>query len=333
MRLIARADVLVENFSPGTLDALGLGYAQLSARHPRLIYCSITGFGATGPERDRPGYDAVIQAEGGLMSLTGPGGGEPYRLGVAIADIAAGLYAAQGITLALLVRERTGKGQYVDVGMLDAVASLLTYQAGIYFTTGHDADADGQPPPEHRARTTRCLPRTARSSSPWATTGSGGRSASLTGLGALAADERYATNAGARAALRRAAAGARRTCCARARARRGSTCSCRPACRAPRCASLDEVLADPQLLAREMIETVEHPSAGALRVLGLPIKLSDTPGAVSSAPPRLGEHTAAVLEELLGPVARRRSSPPPRRRRRGGGAGRARHTGAVDGLR
>ena len=128
--------MLVENFQPGTLDALGLGYASLAARHPRLVYCSITGFGATGPLRDRPGYDAVVQAEGGLMSLTGPGDGEPYRLGVAIADIAAGMFAAQGITLALLVRERTGKGQLVDIGMLDSVAALLTYQAGIYFTTG-----------------------------------------------------------------------------------------------------------------------------------------------------------------------------------------------------
>jgi formyl-CoA transferase/CoA:oxalate CoA-transferase len=134
--LIARADVLVENFHPGTLEALGLGYAALADRDPRLVYCSITGFGATGPLRHRPGYDAVVQAEGGLMSLTGPADGDPYRLGVAIADIAAGMFAAQGIALALLVRERTGKGQFVDIGMLDSVASLLTYQAGIYFATG-----------------------------------------------------------------------------------------------------------------------------------------------------------------------------------------------------
>ncbi|MDO8836562.1 MAG: CoA transferase, partial [Vicinamibacterales bacterium] len=134
--LIARADILVENFAPGTLDRLGLGYEAIAAIHPRLVYASITGFGTTGPLRDRPGYDAVVQAEGGLMSLTGPGDGEPYRLGVAIADIVAGLFATQGILLAMLVRERTGRGQHVDVGMLDSVVSLLTYQAGIYFTTG-----------------------------------------------------------------------------------------------------------------------------------------------------------------------------------------------------
>jgi formyl-CoA transferase len=135
-QLLARADVLVENFRPGTLDAIGLGYTAVAERHPRLIYCSITGYGLTGPQRDRPGYDAIAQAEGGLMSLTGPEGGEPHRLGVAIADMAAGMFAVQGITLAMLALARTGRGQLVDVSLLDSVAALLTYQAGIYFRTG-----------------------------------------------------------------------------------------------------------------------------------------------------------------------------------------------------
>ena len=297
-QLIARADVLVENFSPGTLDALGLGYAGLSVRHPRLVYCSITGFGATGPGRERPGYDAVIQAEGGLMSLTGPGGGEPYRLGVAIADITAGLYAAQGITLALLVRERTGKGQYVDVGMLDAVASLLTYQAGIYFTTGETPTRMGNRHPSIAPYDT--LP--AADGTLVLAVGNDGQWRGFcerTGLGALAGDERYATNA-ARVRhydlLRPVLADLLRT-----RTRQAWIDLLVPAgvpCAAVR--GVDEVLADPQLAAREMIATVQHPAAGALRVLGLPIKLSDTPGAVTSAPPRLGEHTATVLGELLG---------------------------------
>src|SRR5262245_52672195 len=135
-RLIAKADVIVENFRPGTLAKLKLDYASLEAAHPRLVYCSISGFGHTGPRSHEPGYDAVIQAEGGLMSITGPADGPPFRLGVAIADIVSGLFAAQGVTLALYVRERTGRGQAVDIGMLDAVAALLTYQAAIYFTTG-----------------------------------------------------------------------------------------------------------------------------------------------------------------------------------------------------
>src|SRR5207247_11057171 len=113
--LIARADILVENFRPGTLDELGLGYASLSQRYPRLIYASISGFGQDGPLRDRPGYDAVLQGEAGIMSLTGPPDGCGYKVGVAIADLVRGLFAAQGILLALYVREKTGRGQHVDV--------------------------------------------------------------------------------------------------------------------------------------------------------------------------------------------------------------------------
>jgi crotonobetainyl-CoA:carnitine CoA-transferase CaiB-like acyl-CoA transferase len=135
-RLIARADVLVENFRPGAMRRQGLDYETLSARYPQLVYASISGFGQHGPKRDRPGYDAVVQAEGGLMSVTGSSDGPPYRLGVAIADLVSGLLAAQGITLALFARHRTGRGQHVDIAMLDGVAALLSYQAGIYFATG-----------------------------------------------------------------------------------------------------------------------------------------------------------------------------------------------------
>jgi len=134
--LIARADVLVENFRPGTLARLGLDYASLAPAHPRLVYCSISGFGHSGPRTGEPGYDAVMQAEGGLMSITGAADGPPYRLGVAIADIVSGMFAAQGVAMALIARERTGRGQHVDIGMLDAVAALLSYQAAIYFATG-----------------------------------------------------------------------------------------------------------------------------------------------------------------------------------------------------
>ena len=134
--LIERADVLVENFRPGTLDRLSLGYTHLASRFPRLVYCAVSGYGQTGPRRLEPGYDAVMQGEGGLMSITGSSDGPPYRLGVAIADIVSGMFAAYGVALGLLSRERTGRGQLVDVGMLDAVAALLTYQAGIYFATG-----------------------------------------------------------------------------------------------------------------------------------------------------------------------------------------------------
>src|SRR4051794_17944915 len=135
-KLIAKADVIVENFRPGTLDKLGLDYASLAAAHPKLIVCSISGFGQSGPRRPEAGYDAVIQAEGGLMSITGSPDGPPYRLGVAIGDIVTGMFAAQGVLLAIIARAETGRGQLVDVAMLDAVSALLTYQAGIYFATG-----------------------------------------------------------------------------------------------------------------------------------------------------------------------------------------------------
>ena len=135
-RLIAKADVIVENFRPGTLAKIGLDYPSLAPHHPRLVYCSISGFGQTGPRGKEAGYDAVMQAEGGLMSITGASGGQPFRLGVAIADIVSGMFAAQGVTTALYARERTGRGQFVDLAMFDSVIALLTYQAGIYFATG-----------------------------------------------------------------------------------------------------------------------------------------------------------------------------------------------------
>jgi crotonobetainyl-CoA:carnitine CoA-transferase CaiB-like acyl-CoA transferase len=295
--LIARADVLVENFHPGTLDAMGLGYAHLAERFPRLIYCSISGFGSTGPLRDRPGYDAVVQAEGGLMSLTGSRDGEPFRLGVAIADITAGMLAVQGILLALLVRGNTGKGQFVDIGMLDAVASVLTYQAGIFFTTGRTPVRMGNRHPsiapyDTIATEDGTLVLAVGNDTQWQAF------CSCTGLKLLADDERFATNAGRvrhYEDLRPLIARALRT-----RSRQEWINRLVPAgvpCAAVR--ALDEVLTDPQLAAREMIASVEHSTAGLLSVLGVPVKLSDTPGRVQSAPPRLGEHTATVLANLL----------------------------------
>src|SRR5215204_2168838 len=134
--LLSKADVLVENFRPGTMERLGFGYEALAARYPRLIYCSISGFGQTGPRRLEAGYDAMMQAEGGFMSITGAPGGPPFRLGVAIGDIATGMFAVQGILAALLAQQRSGRGQRVDITMLDAVTSLLTYQASSAFATG-----------------------------------------------------------------------------------------------------------------------------------------------------------------------------------------------------
>jgi formyl-CoA transferase/CoA:oxalate CoA-transferase len=295
-RLIERADVLVENFRPGTLAAIELDYATLAARHPRLIVASISGFGQDGPERDRPGYDAVLQGEGGLMSMTGPAEGSGYRVGVAIADLVSGLFAAQGILLALYARDRTGRGQQVDVAMLDSVASLLTYQAGIYFATG-------APAPRMGNRHPTIVPyETFRASDGDVVLAVGNdalwrRFCRVAGLDALVDDPRFATNRDRvvhYAALRPLLGDVfgRRT--------RADWLAALDAAGVPAGSVRDvgEVLAGAQLHARHMVASVIHPVTGPLRVLGVPVKLSETPGAVRQPPPRLGDHTDRLLEEL-----------------------------------
>ena len=294
--LLQRADVLVENFRPGTMERLGLGYADVSRAQPRLVYCSISGFGQTGPRRGEPGYDAVVQAEGGLMSITGAKDGPPFRLGVAISDIVSGMFAAQGITLALLARERTGKGQRVDVGMLDATAALLTYQAAIYFATGEAPGRMGNRHPTIVPYET--LPAAdgefvvaVGNDDLWR------RFCEVIGRADLVAHERFATNRGRVAHYDEL----RPLLVEQLRARdRGEWVRMLKAAGVP-CGSvrdIGEVLQDVQIEAREMIQTIEHSAAGMIKVMGVPIKLSDTPGTVRMAPPTLGEHTDAVLREL-----------------------------------
>ncbi len=293
--LLARADVLVENFRPGTMARLGLGYDILAETYPRLIYCSISGFGQTGPRREEPGYDAVMQGEAGLMSITGDANGPPYRLGVAIADIVSGMFAAQGITLALLARVRTGRGQRVDIGMLDATAALLTYQAGIYFATGTTPGRMGNRHP------TIVPYETFHASDGDFVVAVGNddqfrKFCGLIGAAALPDDERFSTNRARVVHYNEL----RPLLVDRLRARtRQEWVRDLKAAGVP-CGSVREVaevLADPQLDAREMIETIDHVTAGAIRLLGVPIKLSDTPGSVRTAPPGLGQHTDRILEE------------------------------------
>jgi formyl-CoA transferase/CoA:oxalate CoA-transferase len=291
--LAAKADVLVENFRPGTLDPIGLGYDELSARQPGLIYVSISGFGQTGPRRAEAGYDAVAQAEGGLMSVTGEAEGSPVRLGVAIADIAAGMFAFQGLLAALIARGRTGRGQRVDVGLLDAVAALLTYQANRYFVTG---EAPGRTGNRHASIAPYDTFETADGVLVLAV-GNDSQWQSLCGVVRatdLAADPRYRTNAGRvehYPSLQSALASVLKRWplheLVDALRQAGVPCG--------EVRSVEDALADPQIAARAMIEVVNHPTIGALKVLGIPAKLSDTPGRVVSAPPRLGEHTRAVL--------------------------------------
>jgi crotonobetainyl-CoA:carnitine CoA-transferase CaiB-like acyl-CoA transferase len=294
-RILATADVLVENFRPGTLSKLGLDYAALAERHPRLVYCSISGFGQTGPRRSEAGYDAVMQGEGGLMSITGASDGPPFRLGVAIADIVSGMFAAQGITLALLARERTGRGQSVDIAMLDSVVALLSYQAGIYFATD-------QAPGRLGNRHPTIVPYETFSASDGdfvLAIGNDDQWRRFCAVAALEHDERFATNRSRVVNYSELKPLLDRRLATRTRAQwieqfmaAGVPCGS--------VRDLHEVFTDPQLAARAMVAELEHASAGMLKLLGTPLKLSETPGGVRTPPPLLGEHTESVLTGELG---------------------------------
>jgi crotonobetainyl-CoA:carnitine CoA-transferase CaiB-like acyl-CoA transferase len=294
-RLMAKADVLVENFRPGTLKKLGLDYAALATAHPRLVHCSISGFGQTGPRSREPGYDAVMQGEGGLMSITGAADGPPYRLGVAIADIVSGIFAAYGVALALYARERTGRGQQVDLAMLDAVAALLTYQAGNYF-------ASGTAPTRLGNRHPSIVPYETFSAADGDFVLAVGNDELWRRFCAVVAfndDGRFATNRQRVTAydeLRPLVADALRTHTRQHWIERLTAAGV--PCGSVR--NLQEVFDDAQLAARQMIARIPHPTIGPLQVLGVPVKLSDTPGEVRAAPPLIGQHTDAVLMQDAG---------------------------------
>jgi crotonobetainyl-CoA:carnitine CoA-transferase CaiB-like acyl-CoA transferase len=289
--LIPSADVLVENFRPGTLERLGFGPARARAMNERLIYCSISGYGATGPRRDLPGYDMVIQGESGLMDVTGFPETGPTKVGVAITDCLAALYAVQGILLAHIARSRTGKGQVVDIALLDAAVSILGLPTGIVAATGkspghlgnaHPSLAPYEPFPAADGSVVVAVanPRL------WS------RFCAAVGAEVLEHDPRFATNGDRlqhRAILnerirdlfkdqkvdslidRMTAAGVP---CGRVR-------------------TIEEVLRDPQLAARQMLVDVAAGTT-SIKVPGNPIKLSDVESLPATAPPALGQHTREV---------------------------------------
>jgi crotonobetainyl-CoA:carnitine CoA-transferase CaiB-like acyl-CoA transferase len=300
-QLLQKADVLVENFRPGTLDGLGFGYNAVHALNPRLIYCSISGFGQTGPYAQRPGYDLIAQAEGGVMSLNGEPDSPPLKVGLSFADITAGLNAFSGILLALLARQQTGEGQWVDVSLLDCQVSLLTYQAGIYFATGKSPERLGN---KHPSITPY---ETFEASDGHIVIACGNQGfwekfCKLAGLEHLLADDRFTTmkkRVENRAALTPLVAAAVKT---RTRLawyelldREGIPCGL--------IKDVAEVCTDPQVLARDMVMPLSHPTAGPINVNGVPIKLSATPGEVKDPPPLLGQHTDAILSDILGYTA------------------------------
>ena len=295
-KLIERADVLIENFRPGVLDKLGFGYEAVSKSNFRLVYCSISGFGQTGPYRDRPGYDVIAQGESGMMDLTGYPDGPPAKLGGSLADIVAGLYACNGILLALLARHRTGKGQHLDVSLLDGMVSTLTYHAGIYLSTGRSPKRMGTRHPsivpyECFQAKDGFVNIAVTNQKQWE------NFCQVLGFPELANDSRFETMK-ARLAnygdLRPMIDSVISTMTRSDVMTRMSEVGIP----AGPINTVGEILEDPQIHAREMVAELTHPEYGPLRVLGIPIKLSGTPGVVENAPPRFGEHNQKVLSML-----------------------------------
>ncbi len=295
-RLVRRADVLVENFRAGTMDRFGFGYPAASALNPRLIYASISGFGQDGPYRERTAYDLILQGMGGLMGTTGDEGGPPVKVGVAVTDIAAGMFAAYGILAALRARDRTGQGQLLDVSMLDSQVAWMTYQAGYYFATGVNPKRLGSAHPSlvpYQAFKTKdgYVNVAVGSEAIWS------RFVVAIGAPHLAEDPRFATNpvrvehrAELVALLEPVFVG--RTTLEWAETLEGAGVPAGPIY------LLSDLFTDPQVRHRQMVVEIEHPRAGRIKQTGVPVKFSETPGRIASPPPLLGQHTESILREL-----------------------------------
>ena len=295
--LIAKADVVVENFKPGTLEKWGLGYDEvLRKRNPRLILASISGFGADGPYRDLPGYDVLGQAMGGIMSITGEPGAGPTRVGIAIADVSSGLYAMHGVLLALAARERTGHGQRVDCSLLESVVSLLTHIASNYLV-------GGVPPRQYGNTHPSIVPYqlfTTKDGFIYIANGNDRQFAKLMeqlGAPEMSADPRYRTNAD-RVANRETLVPFIKSRLAARPTAEWVDRFWKSGVPAGPVQDLEQVFRDPQVLHRQMVVTVPHPTiAEGVRMTGIPVKLGATPADLRRHPPLPGEHTREVLRE------------------------------------
>ncbi len=297
-RLIDVCDVLVENFRPGAMDRLGLGYAAVRARRPTLVYCSISGFGDTGVNKDRPGYDVIVQGEAGVMDITGPRDGAPHKVGVAVADLVSGLCAAQGILAALLTRQATGRGQHVRISMYEAVAALLTFNASIYFATGQSPRRRGNEHP------TIVPYETFETEDGWINLGVANdelwqRFCAAAEHPELTADPRFA-RASDRVRNREVLVPLLRTIVKQHT--RATWLERLDAAGVPSGAirSVGEVCEGEVLRARAMVAEMAHASAGIVKAIKSPVHLSETPLDGYVAPPALGQHTRQILAEVLG---------------------------------
>jgi len=298
LRLLGKADVLIENYKTGTLARYGLGYGDLHDAYPRLIYCSLTGFGQTGPYAGRAGYDFLVQGMGGIMALTGEPDGAPMKTGVAIADMMAGMYAAVGILAALRHRDQTGRGQHIDLSLLDTQVAWLGNAAQYFLTSGNPPARQGN------AHPTIVPYQTFQAADGWIILAVGNdeqfrKFCTVAGRPDLAADERFATN---RARVRNRAEIVPMVAALIRHHPAGWWLAQLETVGVPAgpINDLAEVFADPQVQARGMRVSMPHPLAAApVDLVGSPLKLSETPVNLRYAPPTIGQHTDEVLADWL----------------------------------
>lgn len=296
--LVERSDVIIENSRPGSMEQLGFGYSAVSSWNPRIVYCSISGFGTRGAERDRPGYDLIVQGASGIMDITGDPSGPPMKVGTSIADLVTALYATQAILLALRARERDGRGQKVEVAMIDAVASLLTFNAGIYFASGRSPTRRGNEHP------TIVPYQTFEAADGWVNVAVANdalwrKFCDASGLGAQIRDDPRFATAPARVENRgellpmvgKLIESRPRAHWVRVLGGAGVPCG--------EIRTVAEVCEDPVLRERGLIVDLPHKTIGTVRTIGTPVQLSATPGGSAVAAPLLGEHTGEILSGML----------------------------------
>jgi crotonobetainyl-CoA:carnitine CoA-transferase CaiB-like acyl-CoA transferase len=300
-RLVEVFDVVVENFRVGTLQKLGINYEKAHARNPGIVYCSVSGFGQTGPYRDRAALDLIVQAESGMISITGEPGGRGVRAGVSVADMTAGLYAAFGIMNALRVKEKTGKGQYVDVSMLEGQLGLLQGTIGAYLADGTVPEPMGTAykallPYQTFQTKTNDLALAVGSDRLWRIF------CPIMGLQDLMDDPRFATNA-ARVQNRVELIAKLQDVFLTKPYEEWEALLLRHGIPVGAINTIAQVVEHPQVQARGMITESDHPVAGRVKIVGVPLKLSETPGSVREPAPLLGQHTDEILHTYLGMTA------------------------------
>lgn len=296
--MVKKADVVLENYRPGTMEKFGLGYEELKKINPKIIYAACSGFGHSGPYMYKPAYDIIVQAMGGIMSITGPEGGDPTRVGASVGDIIAGLFTTVGVMMAMYHRERTGEGQKVDVGMLDCQVAVLENAISRYLVNG----VVPQPLGNRHPSITPFESYTAKDG--YVIVGAGNdrlweKLCKLIEKPELLVDERFSSNLKRTQNVRELktildTVFKAKTINEWLEVLEAAGIPCAPI------NTVDKIVNDPHIKAREMIVDLEHPVAGHMKVPGVPIKMSATPGSVDTPAPLLGQHTDELLKELLG---------------------------------